>query len=170
MKKGVSHVTLTRAVWRSIAVQAAGHSREAGGILVGRQTRMGTYKVSYDVALAHIESNKNQVRYDHDEVAKARGSAYAVYGPKLEPIGGWHTHPWSELTMESLLPQISDEDVEEMQLGDIELVVSTVPECGIKRTPSEYCLVRVIKDVVCRGEAYLKTTAVEAVPCTISVR
>lgn len=170
MREGVPHVTLTRPAWRSIAVQAAGHSREAGGLLIGRQTRLGTYVVHLDVALAHIESKKDQVRYDHDEVAKARGAAYAVHGPYLEPIGGWHTHPWPELTMESLLPQISDEDVESMQLGELELVVSTVPVSGIKRTQTEYNVIRVIRDVVCRGEAYLKILDNEAVPCTISVR
>ena len=170
MLEGVPHITLKRAAWRSIALQAAGHSREAGGLLVGRRTRLGTLVVHLDVALAHIESNKDQVKYDYDEVAKAREAVYSVHGPYLEPVGGWHTHPWPELTMESLLSQISDEDVEEMQHGDIELIVSTIPRSTTKRTSTEFSVVRVISDVVCRGEAYLKVSDDEAAPCTISIR
>lgn len=170
MIKGITHVTLRRSLWRSIATQAAGFTREAGGLLIGRRTQMNTFIIEHDVALAHKYSKKNQVAYDHDEVDRSKAAAYAMYGPELEPIGGWHNHPWPRMTMESLLPQISDYDVEEMIVGDIELIVTTFPYVVREAFPSEFCLERKIGEIQCRAEAYIKINEKEAKPCTISVR
>lgn len=170
MIKGIPHVTLTRNVWRSLVVQAAGHSREAGGIIIGRRTRAGTYLVEHDVALAHIESDKDHVRYDSDEVAKARQAAYHVYGPKLEPLGGWHVHPWGPtLNINALLPQLSDDDVEHMMMGEIELIVATT-SAEFPRQECDFSLVRTVGDVICKAEVSLKKTEKEIISCTISVR
>lgn len=170
MREGAPHVTITRSAWRSIATQAAGHAREAGGLIIGKQTRMGTYIIENDVALAHIESTKSQVRYDRDEIDRARAAAYSTYGPALEPLGGWHTHPWPVLSMEAILPQLSDVDVEMMSIRDLELIVVTFPVTPVKRVPSEFAVSRKVGSVHCRGEIYLKVNDVEAVPCTMSLR
>jgi len=131
---------------------------------------MGTYIVSEDVSMAHITSNDHQVIYDHDEIAEARAAAYVTYGPRLEPLGGWHTHPWKVMSVEAIMPQMSDDDADMMQVGDIELIIASFPSPDYKVPTNEYSICRRVGTRCTKGEVYLKVAEKQVVPCTLVVR
>lgn len=167
-------VVVYRKLWGEIAIQAASASREFGGIIIGRRTRVGSIHCVHQVPLAHTRATTWQVRYDNDEVARARKVAFDVWREKgLEPIGGWHSHPFEVVCAEALMPQLSDEDLKEMQEGDIELVAVNFPH----RPPSpdwtqkslDMLLYKKVGGVDVRLEPWLKRNG-EEVPCRITLR
>ena len=168
-------VTLTRSAWRDIKTQAAGQDREGGGLLMGKRTRYGNFKVQHIVGLTHVVSNDGIVLYDEDEVAHARIAAYEMYKP-LEPVGQWHSHPWPERSILALTNQITDDwddpqsDVTAMLDGEVELVASIYPHTGHMLKSNEFNIrTRVAGRVIC-AEVWLRIRHGKIVPCRLTVR
>lgn len=168
-------VTLTRAAWRSLVAQAAGHEREGGGLLIGRRTRYGNLQVTHATGLTHAEADDGHIRYGTDEVAKARTAAYEVFKP-LEPVGAWHSHPWPARDILAIANQISDDwddpesDVCEMLDGEVELIASTYPHGGKRLKNSEWRIGTRIDGRVVRVEAWLRVREGKIQPATLRVR
>lgn len=168
-------LTVLRPIWKKIAVQAAGHDREGGGLIVGRRTKKGNFIAEIELGLTHVAANDSQIHYSKDEVAKARQAAFAAYAPK-EPIGAWHSHPWPSCCVEALTTQISDDwddsesDVSEMQDGEIELVVSAFPSPSYKLDVNEFIIQKTIGDRTCRAEAWMRIKHGKIVPCSIRLK
>ena len=168
-------VTLTRAAWRSLIAQAAGHEREGGGLLVGKRTRYGNIQVAHATGLTHAEANDGRIRYGVDEIAQARKAAWEVYRP-LEPIGAWHSHPWPERSVLAITNQITDDwdnpesDVEMMLDGEIELIASTYPHEGERLKDNEFRLGVRIAGRVVRIEAWLRVRKGKVIACPLKVR
>jgi hypothetical protein len=168
-------VTIARKTWTKIAVQAAGHEREGGGLLVGRKTRLGNFIVEIEIGLTHVSANDSSVTYNKDEVAKARLAAYAAYAPQ-EPVGAWHSHPWPACCVAALTTQISDDwndpqsDVNEMQDGEVELVVAAFPEPSYKLDVGDFMIQRKIGERICRAEAWMRVKMGKIVPCYVRLR
>ncbi len=169
-------VTLSRPVWRQLVVQATGHVREGGGLLIGKRTRYGNFRVYHEVSLTHEEASESHIRYNYDEVARARMAAYAAYGPSMETIGMWHTHPHEAVCPDALIPQLStegtDNDMDEMQVGETEVIciVFPNPDFVLDMGKREFLIQQVLGGIRCRAEAWLKTTQDDAKPCLIRVR
>ena len=156
--------------------QATGHAREGGGLLIGRRVRRGGFHVVEEIGMTHAEASDSHIIYDKDEMARARKAAYDAYGPRLEPVGMWHTHPWPACSIEALTPQITlledgidCNDLEDMLIGDIEVICATFPDPGYKPRVSEFEIRRKLGGVWCRAEAWLRVNG-EAKPCRLKVR
>ena len=168
-------VTLTRAAWKSLVAQAAGHEREGGGLLIGRRTRYGNLQVHHATGLTHIEASDGNIRYGPDEVAKARTAAHEVFRP-LEPVGEWHSHPWPARDIMAIANQITDDwdnpasDVCMMMDGEVELIASTYPHSGKRLKNSEWRVGTRIDGRVVRVEGWLRVREGKVQACTIRVR
>lgn len=168
-------VTLHPAVWRRLVAQATGHAREGGGLLIGRRVRGGGFHVLEEIGMTHVDASDAHIHYEKDEMARARKAAYDAYGPKLEPIGMWHTHPWASCSVKALSMQITlvedgpGNDLEDMLVDDIEVICSTFPDPGYKPRVSEFEIRRKLGGVWCRAEAWLRVNG-EAKPCRLQVR
>lgn len=156
-RDGKPLVTLTKRVWKAISTQAAGHMKEAGGLLIGRKTRCGTYLVSADIALAREWSDSNQLFYADEEVERTRQAANEGFKP-LYVVGEWHTHPWTNANPGALGIQISKIDKKMMLEGELELIISTIPskDNGNSRL-TNYRISHIVGERICRAEAHVKT-------------
>ena len=168
-------VTMTRAAWRSLVAQAAGHEREGGGLLIGKRTRYGNMQVMHATGLTHAEADGGHIRYGVDETAQARKAAWEVYKP-LEPVGEWHSHPWPERSILAISTQITDDwgnpvsDVEMMLDGEIELIASTYPKVDDRLKDNEFCVGALVAGRVVRVEAWLRVKYGKIEPCPFKVR
>ncbi len=166
-------VTLTPVVWRSLVTQATGHVREGGGLLVGRRVQRGGLYVIHEVAMTHTAANAHGVRYEFEEVSRARFAAHENYGPRYKVVGEWHSHPWPACNHDALLPQITQgfdgADFEEMLIGDIELICSTFPDPGYAPKHSEFEVQRLLGGTYCRTEIWLRKNG-KPIPCPVTVR
>jgi hypothetical protein len=166
-------VVIKRTLWNELSRIAVTATRETGGIVVGRRTRVGSIHCHHQIPLSHKWANEDQVVYEKDEVARARLMAYKMYGPKLEVLAGWHTHPFDEKCTAALVPQISDDDLDEIQEGDAELIIVTFPHT--KPTPDwsprsgDMILHRRVGPMVARCEPWKKVKG-KAVPCRVALR
>lgn len=169
-------VTIARMAWRDLLAQACGHRREGGGLLIGRHTRYNNFIIERVTGMTHADATEDHVFYNHEEVAAARVSAFEVYKP-LEPIGAWHTHPFSVCCKEALVPQISDDwndpqsDVSDMLDGDIELILPIfawpgywLPSLGDMRVQSR------LGNVLCYAEPWLRISRGRLLACRMKVR
>ena len=156
LRDGKPLVTLTNRVWKALSTQAAGHMKEAGGLLIGRKTRCGTYLVSADIALAREWSDSSQLFYADDEVERTRQAANESFKP-LCVVGEWHTHPWENAHPGALRIQISAFDKKEMLEGELELVIATIPSKYNNARLANYRISRIVGERICRAEAHVKT-------------
>ena len=167
-------VVVDRRLWDALSFAAATARREFGGMIIGRRTRTGAVRAALQIPLAHYEADEDQVQYDFDEVAHAREVAHAIYGPDLEPVGAWHNHPWPNRCRKALVPQITEEDIDDMLVGDVELIVVTFPlrRRGAGDPGSPIVLARTVGrgKIRVRLEAWVKTVEKEAERCRVSLR
>jgi len=139
-------LTIYRSLWNELSRLVATTTLEFGGVVVGRHARGGVLHVMKHFQLSHREANEGEIQYDYDEVARVRKRIWGMYGPTLEPIGMWHNHPWPCRAREALEgAQITNNDISEMQVGDVELILTTYPlgaddngvpgdDCALART------------------------------------
>ena len=166
-------VTITPAVWRALVVQATAHEREGGGMLVGRAVRGGGIHVVHEVGMTHIRADDSSVIYDAEEVSRARFMVHEAHGPRYNPVGRWHSHPWPACNADALLPQITQgfdgADFEDMLVGDLELICSTFPDPGYVPKHSEFEVQRKLGGTYCRAEIWLRKNG-KPIPCPVTVR
>lgn len=160
-------VTIRQLVWQDVCTFCAGSVREGGGLLIGHRTKRGVI-ITASVALTHRRASKNRVDYDYDEVHNAKLAAYDRYKPD-ECLGAFHLHPWRVCTAEALLPQISEDDENEMLVGDYELIVSTFAWPGYWPRRSEFSIQSQLVGLVCRAECWLKLKT-KVTPCSLSIQ
>ena len=172
-------VTLDRAVWRQLCLMSATSTRETGSLLIGRRTKRGNIFVAASIPLTHKRATDSNLYYDPDEVASARKAAWDEFGPKLEPVGGFHVHPWEACHHLALLNQISDDwddpnsDVSDMLDNEIEFIISAFPDPHYKIEKlkgNDFILQATVSGKICRGEAWFRAKKGKIVPCEVRVR
>lgn len=168
-------VTIARPAWKVLVAQATGHMREGGGLLVGKKTRYGNFRVEHVLGMTHEWADEGHIGYRLEEISNAKFAAHEAYKP-LGPIGAWHTHPWPSCNANALGPQISDDwddpisDVSEMIDGEIEIIAVVFPWPGYWLNSSEYIISTRSAGMMCRAEPWLRERRGKIVPCKMGVR
>jgi hypothetical protein len=119
-------------VWRSIAIQAVGASRELVGALGGVRTRYGGIVVAHEATMAACVASTTHVAIPDAEEAQTR-CALRDGHPGTEVVGSWHNHIYGPGKLDgihALMPQINDIDAAGMPLYEIELIATVMPWPG----------------------------------------
>ncbi len=161
-------VTISRPAWKELIALSLASDVERGGYAIGKRTWAG-YRVTALMESLAKERSSSGIEITDDYAKRVEPTIPEIYAP-CERIGYWHTHPWKEMSSDAIMPQITDDDKRTTADGEIEIICPTFARPDdFSLKPNEYIVQRVVGEMVCRVEAWLRKGK-EFKPCLVKVR
>jgi hypothetical protein len=166
-------ISLLESEWfRMVALALASRDREIYGPLIGRRV-VRTHSVEHALLSPYITSREGNIyAAEEDEVLFA--NILSELFPKCVSLGSWHSHPWDEDDLDSMLPQISETDKGTAKKGEVQIICTITPKLGVYRNKADgaddFDLYKTADEWICRAEGWLKDKHGRTRPCQLRLR